>query len=528
MIVELTVANLGVIDRVAIQLPPGMIALTGETGAGKTLLVDALNLLVGGRADAGLVRPGADEAVVDGRFVADGDEYVLSRVVPVDGRSRAYINGRPVTAANLAELGAKLVDLHGQHTHQSLLGVEAQRAALDTFGRIDLSPLRHARSSLAEIDLALAELGGDSRARARELDLVRYQVEELTQADLNDPDEEDRLEEAQDLLSNASAHRESAQAALEGLGGDEGARDRLAAVLADLEDEPIFDGPAERLRSVTAELDDIIDMVRGLSDDIEEDPEALEAVMARRRLLRDLIRKYGDSVGEVMAERDHLLTRLKELEDHDTIAADLDRRRSEALTELARASERIRAARAEAAPGLAAAIESHLPALAMAKAKVGITVGGEDGSDVSFTLAANPGSALQPLAKVASGGELARAMLALRSVLSEAPPILVFDEVDAGIGGQAGSAVGRALGALGDRHQVLVVTHLAQVAAFADAHLVVEKQQGDDSTVSELRMVDGEQRLVELARMLSGRPDSSSARDHASELLEQAQSTRSG
>lgn len=528
MIVELTVTDLGVIDRVSLPLPAGMIALTGETGAGKTLLVDALNLLVGGRADPGLVRPGADEAVVDGRFELAGKEYVLSRVVPADGRSRAYINGRPVTATTLADLGAKLVDLHGQHSHQSLLGVEAQRAALDTFGQIDLSPLRHARSALAEIDDALAELGGDERARVRELDLVRYQVEELTSAELHDPHEDDRLAEAQELLSNAAANQESAQLALSRLGGDDGARDEVASVLTHLDGHAVFDEPARRLRDVVAELDDIIDGIRELGDGIEQDPEALEEVLARRRHLRDLCRKYGDSPAEVMAERDRLLMRLKELEDHDAIAAELDHRRRQALEQLTRAAAEVKAARAEAAPRLAAAIESHLPDLAMAKARVGITVEGDDGADVAFTLAANPGSPLQSLAKVASGGELARAMLALRSVLSEAPPILVFDEVDAGIGGQAGLAVGKALGALGHRHQVLVVTHLPQVAAFADAHLVVEKRQHDDATVSELSIVEGEDRLVELARMLSGRPDSASARRHAEELLDQARATRAG
>jgi DNA repair protein RecN (Recombination protein N) len=528
MIVELTVTDLGVIDRVSIPLPAGMIALTGETGAGKTLLVDALNLLVGSRADPGLVRSGADEAVVDGRFELDGEEYVLSRVVPADGRSRAYINGRPATATNLAELGARLLDLHGQHSHQSLLGVEAQRAALDTFGRVNLSPLHHARSALAEIDDALAELGGDERARARELDLVRYQVQELAAADLHDPDEDDRLAETQELLSNAAAHQESAQLALERLGGDDGARDQMASVLAHLEGRSVFEEPARRLRDAVAELDDVIDVIRELGDGIEQDPEALEVVLARRRQLRDLTRKYGESLADVMAERDRLLVRLKELEDHDAIAAELDHRRRRALEELARAASEIRAARVAAAPRLAAAIESHLPDLAMPKARIGITVEGDDGSDVSFALAANPGSSLQPLAKVASGGELARAMLALRSVLSEAPPILVFDEVDAGIGGQAGLAVGQALGALGDRHQVLVVTHLPQVAVFADAHLVVEKRQDDESTVSELRMVEGEDRLVELARMLSGQPDSASARRHAEELLHQARAARAG
>ncbi len=526
MLVEIAVANLGVIDQLTLEIPAGMIALTGETGAGKTLLVDAINLLVGGRADPALVRAGADEATVDGRFLLEGEEYVLTRVVPADGRSKAYINGRPSTASALAEIGSRLVDLHGQHAHQSLLGVDAQREALDIFGKVDLGDLNHARSALAEIDSALSEMGGDERARARELDLVRYQVVELDEADLDDPDEDLALEAREELLANAVAHEEASSSALDMLVHDDGARDQVASALTSLDGRPPFAEVAGRLRNVVAEIDDIGDAVRSIGDEIEQDPEALEHVLARRRMLRELCRKYGDDIAAVMAEGDMLRTRLKELEDHDVLAAELDGRRVEAVAALTKARAKVRKARLAAAPKLASAMESHLPELAMPKAKVGIAVEGDDGGEVSFQLAANPGSPLQPLAKVASGGELARAMLALRSVLSEAPPVLVFDEVDAGIGGQAGFAVGRSLSNLGDRHQVLVVTHLPQVAAFADAHLAVEKKQGDDDTVSEVRMLDEDGQLVEVARMLSGQPDSQTARQHAKELVAEAKASR--
>lgn len=526
MILELSVANLGVIDSLTITMPPGMIALTGETGAGKTLLVDALDLLVGGRAEPGLVRAGAEEATVDGRFLLDDTEIILSRVVPAEGRSRAYVNGRPVTATRLAEIGSRLIDLHGQHAHQSLLGTEAQRLALDIFGQIDLEPLTHASQTLAEIDRALDDLGGDERARARELDIIRFQVDELTQADVTNPDEDAELEAAEELLANAVAHQEAAQAILDSLVEDDGARDVLAATLGLMAAGSPFTELAQRLRNLIAELDDIGDTVRTLAEEIEPDPEALERILVRRRLLRDLQRKYGDDLAEVMEERNRLQARLKELEDHDAIAAELDQRRSRALEELARQQDAVRTARLAAAPKLAAAIEARLPELAMGKARVGIEVDGPDGSAVSFQLAANPGSALQPLSKVASGGELARTMLALRSVLSEAPPILVFDEVDAGIGGEAGFAVGRALSNLGDRHQVLVVTHLPQVAAFADAHLAVRKQQDDVNTVTDLRLLNGAERLTELARMLSGQPNSDTARSHARELLDEATAAR--
>ncbi len=526
MIIELTVSNLGVIDTASLELPEGMIALTGETGAGKTLLVDAINLLVGGRADPGMVRAGADEATIDGRFEYGGEEYILTRVIQVAGRSKGYINGRPATAANLAELGAKLVDLHGQHTHQSLLAVDAQRDALDTFGSVDLTALDEAKAELAAIDRQLADMGGDPRDRARELDLVRYQANELESAVLSDPQEDDKLKADAELLANAVAYQETADSTIALFQEDDGVRDVLARALSRLQAEAPFAEQAQRLSDLVADLDDITAALRRVGDGIDPDPEALDMIQTRRKDLHDLRRKYGDTLVEVIAERDRLLMRLKELEDYDIVAAGLDQRREEASERLRQAQAVVRAARVKAAPDLAAAIESHLPALAMARAQVGVEVEGDDGSMVSFQLAANPGSPLQPLSKVASGGELARTMLALRSVLSQAPPVLIFDEVDAGIGGQAGSAVGRALSALGDRHQVLVVTHLPQVAAFADAHITVEKQQGADATVSNLRLLDSQARVTELARMLSGQPDSDTAQLHAQELMEQAQGSR--
>ncbi len=526
MLIELSVTNLGVIGHVSLAMPGGLIALTGETGAGKTLLVDAIDLLVGGRAHPGLVRPGSSEAVVDGRFELDGEEIVLTRVVPAEGRSRAYVNGRPATASLLAELGAALVDLHGQHDHQSLLGVEAQRQALDRFGRIDLGRLGRARTALRELQAALKSIGGDSRMRARELDLLRYQVDEIEGAGITDPDEDDRLEQTEDVLANAVDHVESAEAALAIVVDDDGVRDQLASVVARLHGRGPFHDVEQRLLNLLAELDDTADTLRSLTDSIEPDPQALAEVQERRRLLHQLCRKYGETLADVMSEREVLRSRLIELERHDERAAKLDADLAEASGELVAAEDEVGAARRAAAPALAAAIQAHLPALAMEKARVGVDVDGRDGANVVYQLAANPGSPLQALSKVASGGELARTMLALRSVLSEAPPILVFDEVDAGIGGQAGFAVGRALAALADRHQVLVVTHLPQVAAFADAHLLVEKSQGDDDTLSEIRLLDDDARRTELARMLSGQPGSSTARKHAKELLAEARAQK--
>lgn len=519
MLIELRVADLGVIDELTLVLGPGMTAVTGETGAGKTLLVGAIGLLMGGRADASMVRAGAEQAVVDGRFELDGDEVVLTRVVPRTGRSRAYVDGRPVTAAALAELGDRLVDLHGQHDHQSLLRTAVQRRALDRFGDVDLAPLDAARAELADIERALGALGGDERARARELDLCRYQLAELEDADLRDPDEDERLAAEELVLGDALAHQDAAAAAAAALGPDGGAVDAVHRALAELEGRAPFAVLEPRLRAVVAELDDLRAEVRDVGERIADDPQRLVEVQERRRVLTDLRRKHADTLLEVIAVRDELRERVARLEGHDAAAAELDRRRAQVATEIAAAEAVVGAARRAAAAPLAAAIEAHLAELAMERARLEVRVGADPGDDVALLLSANPGAEPLPLAKVASGGELARTMLAIRLVLSEAPPTLLFDEVDAGIGGGAALAVGGALASLGATHQVLVVTHLPQVAAAADAQVSVRKAVRDGQTFTTAVALDRAERVVELARMLSGSPDSDAAHRHAEELL---------
>ncbi len=520
MLSELRVTDLGVIGELSLVLGPGMTAVTGETGAGKTLIVGAIDLLVGGRADPMLVRPGAEEARVEGRFVRGDDEVVLARVIPRDGRSRAYVDGRLATVAALAEVGAELVDLHGQHAHQSLLGAAVQRRALDRYGQVDLTPLHEAREHLAEIDRALAGLGGDERSRAREIDLLRYQVDELAAAGLTDPDEDERLEAEEDRLADAVAHREAAALAVESLTGEDGVQDRVAAALAAVAGRAPFATTESRLLALQADLTDLTTELRDAGEAIVDDPARLAEVRARRQLLRELTRKYGESLADVLAYGDEIATRLADLESYEERARELDRRRAEAVAAVDDAAAAVGRARRAAAPGLAAATQAHLADLAMPKALLGVSVGEDDpGDDVAFTLAANPGAPLLPLAKVASGGELARTMLALRLVLTAGPPVLVFDEVDAGIGGAAALAVGRSLAALGADHQVLVVTHLPQVAAFADAQVAVTKADDGSVTTSQVEVLGKDARVVELSRMLSGSPDSEAAHGHAAELL---------
>lgn len=525
MLVELAVTNLGVIDHARLTLGAGLTALTGETGAGKTMLVEAIELLVGARADAALVRPGCEEATVEGRFVVEDREVVLSRVIPAVGRSRGYIDGRLAPASALAEWAEQLVDLHGQHAHQSLLGVATQRAALDRFGGVELGPLVAAREQLTQIERALAAMGGDERARAREIDLLRFQISEIERARIEDADEDERLEAEEELLSDAIAHRDAAAAAAAALSDDAGALDSVGAAMSALAGRTPFEGLHQRLRAVSADVSDIASDLRNTGEAIAEDPERLSAVLARRQLLRDLRRKYGESLRDVIGFAAEASERLRELEAHEQRAAVLESERRTAEARLAGAAAAVAGARRAAAPRLAAAVQAQLAQLGMAKAELRVSVGDRDpGDEVSFLLAANPGSPSLPLAKVASGGELARAMLALRVVLigDDGPSTLVFDEVDAGIGGSAATAVGRALAQLSRRCQVMVITHLAQVAAFADAQIAVAKHDDGATTTASVAVLGESDRLIELSRMLSGSPASSAAQEHAAELLEAA------
>jgi DNA repair protein RecN (Recombination protein N) len=540
VLVELHIENLGVIERASLAFGPGMTALTGETGAGKTMLVGAIELLVGGRADATIVRHGADEARVDGRFLVEraGEptEIVLTRVVPADGRSRAYVNGRPATATTLADEARALVDLHGQHAHQTLMTTAAQREALDRFAAVDLVPLRHARARVTEIEAELATLGGDERVRAREIDLLRYQVAELDAADIVDPLEDDHLSAEESVLADAQGHRTAADGAVEALRGEVGADESLAAALRLLDGRAPFDHLAARLAAISSELDEVVRDLRDTGESIEEDPERLDAIRERRQLLVDLRRKYGESLDDVMTFHGEAADRLRELLDYDRRAAQLDTERVAARTAADDAARQVRAARTAAAPSLAAEVESRLRQLALPDAAVAIEVGDHDddgGSDtdlagdgVRFLFSANPGSPLMPLQRVASGGELARTMLALRLVLSSGPvgadvSTLVFDEVDAGIGGSAANAVGAALAVLSEHHQVLVVTHLAQVGGRAHRQHVVSKEVRGEQTFTSVAPVTGDDRVAEIARMLTGSV-TGAALDHARELLDAA------
>lgn len=521
MLDELAVTDLGVIAKARLELRGHMTALTGETGAGKTLLLGALELLSGARADASVVRAGAEQAVVEGRFInGDGDELVLRRVVPRDGRSRAYCNGSLVTAAELAEAAAGLLEIHSQGAQLALTTPGVQRQALDRWANVDLSELTAAESAVGSLRAALVELGGDERARVREMDLLAFQVAEIGSAGLSDPDEDAALAAEEALLADAVGHREAASKALGVYDEEGGLSDALAAMAGALDDRRPFDGTLTRVLAQQAELSDLVAELRRQADSIEEDPERLEVVRLRRVELRDLGRKYGDTLAEVMAFGQECQVRLDELGDRERRAAALEDDLAAACLVRDEAAAKVGAARRSAAPQLATAVQARLAALAMPKATLEITVGDDDPGDrVTFLLAANPGMAPAPIQRAASGGELSRVLLALRLVLSGGPDTMVFDEVDAGIGGATALEVGSALSEVAETSQVLVVTHLAQVAAHADQQVRIAKSADEDATTTTVESVGGEARVVELSRMLSGSPDSDVAHRHAQELL---------
>ena len=527
MLVELSIENLGIIESSRLTFDSGFTAFTGETGAGKTMLVEAIGLVVGQRADASVIRDGAEEARVEARFVTsgpDGDvETILCRVLHREGRSRAYINDRMATVATLAEVGQSLVDIHGQHAHQRLMSASVQRDSLDAFGKVDTSALREAREAVTQIDANLAALGGDEKSRVREIDLLSFQCEEIENAGLSRPDEDQALSREEDELGDVVRHQEALLKVSALLSDDGNAVDLLGQVSRALAPITSMGEIRERVENLLAELNDISHTVRGAAENSEENPERLEEIRLRRQALRDLVRKYGDTIADVMAFGAEARTRLNELLSYSERVQELESSRANALKVLHSRQLEVGRQRRKTAPGLAAAVEKRLRLLALPHATIQVAVG-DEGSDpsgeaVSFMLAANPGSAPMPITKVASGGELARVMLALRLVLTTDPATMVFDEVDAGIGGAAAVAVAQALRELGTDHQVFAVTHLAQVAASAHSHIVVSKSVKSGKTYGRATKVLQEDRVGEIARMLSGGIADESALTHAQEIL---------
>jgi DNA repair protein RecN (Recombination protein N) len=573
---ELRITGLGVIVDTTLPLTRGMNVITGETGAGKTMVVTGLGLLFGGRADAGRVRADPGRAVVEGRLrlreptatavhtrIADGGgepdddgSLLLSRTVTIEGRSRAHIGGRGMPVSMLGEVGEQVVAVHGQSDQLRLLRPAEQRAALDRFAGPDHEKLLHAMheaySQWRRVEDDLADRRRNARERNQEADLLRLGLDEITRVDPR-PGEDDELKAEAQRLEHAEGLRAAAQLAHQCVaGGTEPADDTpdatslLGAARRNLEAQAAVD---RTLGDLAARLDEAATLVGDVAAELsaylaalDADPARLQAIYERRASLRALTRKYADDVDGVIAWADRASSRLSELDSSDELLEELDRERQRLAGEVADLAGRLSAARKEAATRFAEQVSVELAGLAMPHARIevavlprphgraepsltvnGIEVGvGPDGADeVELRLLAHPGAPSLPLQRGASGGELSRVMLAIEVVFagSGGPPTLVFDEVDAGVGGQAAVEIGRRLSRLARSHQVLVVTHLPQVAAFADRHLVVAKDTGGAVTTSGVRVVEDTERARELARMLAGLPDSDLGIAHAEELL---------
>jgi DNA repair protein RecN (Recombination protein N) len=548
MLDELHLSDLGVIEEVTLRLAPGLNVLTGETGAGKTIIVSALELLRGARASAPLVRQGAAVAVVEARlhpvppaagaFVdADDDELVIARELSASdggGRSRARVGGRLAPVSALREVTEGLIEMHGQSDSTRLTGAGAQRELLDRFGG---RPVAEALASYRAVYDAfvgaradLERLRAERRERVRELDRLRFELDEID-AVAPEAGEEDDLDARLRRLEHAESLMLAARQAAALLTGDDGARDALGAAVAELRAmagvDAALDEVHQRLEQVASEAQDIgLDLV-GYADGVAVDPEGLEQLRTRRAAIGALLRKYGADTVEVTAYAERARERVAALqtddEREDRLAAELGRLE----VQVADAAGALREARTVAAKRLEAAVGGHLDELAMPGARLEIhldaTDPGPEGADrVAYLLAANRGEPALELGRFASGGERSRIALALRLALADADdtPILVFDEVDAGIGGGVARAVGAKLGALARGRQVLCVTHSAQLAAHADAHFVVTKRAVDGRARSSVQLLDRDARVAELSRMLSGATDSDVAARHAEELLD--------
>ncbi len=548
MITELRVRDLATIADVTLQLGTGLNVLTGETGAGKSMLVDALALLLGERADSGSVRPGAGKAIVEGAFEGldlstlrrvealgldvDEQRVVVRREVSAEGRSRAWVNGSPTTAAVLARLGALLVDLHGQHETQSLLHADTQRDILDAFANAgaDRAAVGEAHRSLAGLrdeEAALVSRRDEVRKRA---DYLRHVVREIDDARIK-PAEDEALQAEARRLSQAGTLAEHAQRIADALDGGDGdaltvlaAADRALTALekADPETAPWRD----MLDAAYANLSELARLAAEYAGSAQEDPARLAEVERRRDLLYRLTQKHGVTLDAVVATRNAASAELDLLDTADLDLKAIAARRGAAESALGSASEALGTKRRAAADRLSRAVNRLLPQLGLAGGRMSAALtalpepASSGAESVQFNVQLNAGLEARPLARVVSGGELSRIMLALKVVLArhDAVPTLVFDEVDQGIGGEVGVQVGSALAEVAARRQVLVITHLPQIAACADHHLVVSKDARDGIATSHVDVIHGEDRVLEVARML-GDSEGAAARKHAAALL---------
>ena len=556
MLTHIHIRDFVLVDELELELDGGMTALTGETGAGKSILVDALGLLLGDRAEASWVRHGRERAEISAAFQVDtlpdvqawlreqeldnGEaECQLRRVISREGRSRAFVNARPVPLQSLRELGDRLVDIHGQHEHQSLVRQEVQRALLDGCGGHGeaLAAVAAAHARWRALNEELSALRALAAERDSRLEFVRFQVGEMDALQLR-AGELDELEEEHARLANAGELLENCASSLQRLyDADEGsAHDQISQSLREVEELAGLDASLLPVRDLLTEariqVQEAADALRRYSDRVEQDPQRLRDVEQRLGTLHDLARKHRVEPGALPGLFERLAEELATLEQADQRLDQLEGKLQEAAEAYRQAAQRLHQARVKAARGFGKRVSEAMQDLGMPGGVFQVEVAPREdgrftaqGSDrIEFLVSANPGQPAMALGKVASGGELSRISLAIQVIATDsaAIPTLIFDEVDTGIGGGVAETVGRLLRALGERCQVLCVTHLPQVAAQAHRHLQVSKLAGDNSTRTSLRALGAPERVDEIARMLGGIEITESTRRHAEEMLERA------
>ncbi|MER3402451.1 MAG: DNA repair protein RecN [Armatimonadota bacterium] len=546
MLQSLYIENLAIIDRLEIEFQHGLNVLTGETGAGKSILLDALGLVLGERANPTLVRAGADRLKVCAVFALPADfdtesfgveleegALYLSREVQANGRSLARINGQPVPIATLKAIGEQLVDLHGQHEHQSLLRTNQHLDLFDRWlGEPTLSLRNHVKQAvqhLHRLQQELQTLTLQERERAQMLDLYRFQLEEIRSAELK-PDEEESLLTEERRLTHSEKLLSLAGSAYEWLMDERGAYDQIASASRNLTEicriDPSMQDYQEQLEGALATVEEVAHALRRYTETVEYDPERLEQVIARLELIKRLKRKYGDTIPAILAYAQEVAQKLETLEHQSERRDMLEHAIAEAQSEAERLCTQLSERRRDGAQRLAQAVQQNLRDLAMERAlfEIAITPKPMDttGADaVEFLFSANPGESPRPLHKIASGGEISRVMLALKAVLADASPVptLIFDEIDAGLGGRTAFYVGEKLAQLAQHFQILCVTHLAQIASRADCHFFIEKYVEKERTRVHIQRLTEEDRIKEIARMLAGEP-TETALQHARELLQ--------
>lgn len=552
MLSELSIRDFALVEALTARLGPGLNVLTGETGAGKSIIIDAINTILGVRTATDLIRTGRQRAVVQAAFTLDdapevlanaqAEDYgaedgllIISRELQASGKSQCRINGRLATVGMLRNLGRHLVDVHGQHEHQSLLAISQHLELLDAWAGAEVMSLRaqvaEGYHRLAALERQIRALDIDERDRARRVDLCQFQIQEIDAARLQ-PGEEEILEADRRRLANAEKLHRHAESAYASLKGDKAVLDALALCLDDLQALCDIDSAVAPLRegvqAAYYALEDAAAQLRAYREEIEFNPARLEQVQERLEAIRLLKRKYGDSIAEILAYRDQVAAELENLRHAEEHQADLRQQQETLQREVEALAGRLSTLRRTASERFSQNVEAELAQLAMEHTRFCASITpqplGPTGADrVEFLISPNPGEPLKPLTRIASGGEMSRVMLALKSVLSRVDrvPTLIFDEIDAGIGGRTAHVIADKLAALAREKQVICVTHVPQIASRADTHFLVYKEVQGDRTVVRLRRLSDPERVEELARMLGALEGSEAAREHAREMLAQ-------